>query len=274
MREPVRRRPRWPAQGYSTCSTPWTSFVIVPLFALANAGVAISRDIVASAVSSPITLGIVVGLVVGKLLGITGATWLATRRWLGGFPLTIPWPPLVGAAAVAGIGFTVSLLIADIAFAGQDLEEAKLGILAASVLAALLGWLRSAPPNTCPDGSSLPSGRGWPGRWWNLADPVDPERDHLRGPKDAPITLVEYGDFQCPNCGRAEPVIRQLLAAFGNDLRYVFRHLPLVDVHEHAQLAAGAAEAAGAQGRFWEMHDLLFAHQDALRPGDLHRHAG
>ena len=79
------------------------------------------------------------------------------------------------------------------------------------------------------------------------------------------MTLVEYGDFECPYCGQAEPVVRELLADFG-DVRYVWRHLPLNDVHPHAQLAAEAAEAAAGQGAFWEMHDLLFEHQDALRP--------
>ena len=83
------------------------------------------------------------------------------------------------------------------------------------------------------------------------------------------MTLVEYGDFECPYCGQAEPVIRALLAEFGTELRYIFRHLPLEDVHENAQGAAEAAEAAGAQGRFWEMHDLLFSHQDALSTEDL-----
>ena len=79
------------------------------------------------------------------------------------------------------------------------------------------------------------------------------------------MTLVEYGDFECPYCGRAEPVVRELLRDFG-DVRYVWRHLPLSDVHPHAQLAAEAAEAAAEQGAFWEMHDLLLEHQDALRP--------
>ncbi len=90
----------------------------------------------------------------------------------------------------------------------------------------------------------------------------------MRGPEQAPVTLVEYGDFECPYCGRAETVIRELLADFG-DVRYVWRHLPLTDVHPHAQLAAEAAEAAALQGAFWEMHDLLFEHQDALRLPDL-----
>ncbi|MEK8104909.1 DsbA family protein [Micromonospora sp. M12] len=85
----------------------------------------------------------------------------------------------------------------------------------------------------------------------------------MRGSLDAPVTVVEYGDFECPYCGQAESVVRELLADFAN-VRYVWRHLPLTDVHPHAQLAAEAAEAAGEQGAFWEMHDLLLAHQDAL----------
>jgi protein-disulfide isomerase len=85
---------------------------------------------------------------------------------------------------------------------------------------------------------------------------------------EAPVTMVEYGDFECPYCGRAEPVVRELLRDFG-DVRYVWRHLPLSDVHPNAQLAAEASEAAATQAAFWEMHDLLFDHQDALEPSDL-----
>src|SRR5207302_2420009 len=94
------------------------------------------------------------------------------------------------------------------------------------------------------------------------------ERDHIRGPEDAPVTIVEYGDFECPYCGQAEPAVRELLADFG-DVRYVWRHLPLNDVHPNAQLAAEAAEAAAEQGAFWEMHDLLLVRQRALRMPDL-----
>ena len=102
----------------------------------------------------------------------------------------------------------------------------------------------------------------------DLYDTVDPERDHVRGPVEAPVTIVEYGDFECPYCGQAEPVVRELLHDFA-DVRYVWRHLPLNDVHPRAQLAAEAAEAAAEQGAFWEMHDLLLGHQDALRPDEL-----
>jgi protein-disulfide isomerase len=106
----------------------------------------------------------------------------------------------------------------------------------------------------------------------DLADPVDPERDHIRGPVDAPVTVLEYGDFECPYCGQAEPVLRELLREHG-EVAYVWRHLPLNDVHPNAQQAAEAAEAAAEQGAFWEMHDLLLDHQDALGFRDLLGHA-
>jgi protein-disulfide isomerase len=108
----------------------------------------------------------------------------------------------------------------------------------------------------------------------DLAVPVDPDRDHIRGPEDAPVTIVEYGDLECPFCGRAEQAIRPLLSEFGGrELRYVWRHLPLNDVHPRAQLAAEASEAAGAQGKFWEMHDLMLSHQDHLTLTDIKRYA-
>lgn len=243
---------------------PWTSFVVVPLFALANAGVEISAQGLRDAATSPITLGIVIGLVAGKLLGITGATWLAWR--LGRFPLTVPWPSLFGVATVAGIGFTVSLLIADISFEGDDLDDAKLGILVASLLAAALSWcaFRIIGRTGIPAGAD-----GLAAPIVDLSDPVDPEVDHIRGSLDAPLVLVEYGDFECPYCLRAGSTLHDLAATFGDDLAFVFRHLPLDQVHEHARLAGEAAEAAASQGRFWEMHDTLFAHQDALTEADL-----
>jgi Na+/H+ antiporter NhaA len=252
---------------------PWTSYVVVPLFALANAGVTLEADVVRNVLNEPIFLGIVVGLVVGKPLGIVGMTWLVSRPRFGGFPRTVPWPPLVGAATVAGIGFTVSLLIADISFEGVELEEAKLGILAASILASLLGWLAFMVIHRLPPAKANKGAAGLAPPILDLSDPVDPEVDHVRGPLNAPVTLVEYGDFECPYCGQAEPVVRELVRTFGNDLRFVFRHLPLVDVHEHAELAAEAAEAAAAQGRFWEMHDRLMDNQASLIYPDLIRYA-
>jgi len=105
----------------------------------------------------------------------------------------------------------------------------------------------------------------------HLSLPVSDRRDHIRGNPTGLVTLVEYGDFECPYCGQAEEVVRELLD--DGDLRYVWRHLPLSDVHPNAQLAAEAAEVAALQGEFWSMHDLLFAHQGELRPKHLNRYA-
>ena len=106
-----------------------------------------------------------------------------------------------------------------------------------------------------------------------LNPPVDPARDHVRGPADAAVTLVEYGDFQCPYCGDAYPVVQHLAERFGDSLRFVFRHMPLDDLHPRAHAAALASEAAAAQGSFWEMHDRLFEHQLELADDDLLAHA-
>src|SRR5213078_2272832 len=175
---------------------------------------------------------------------------------------------VAGGGTIAGIGFTVSLLIASLAFNGRELEEAKLGVLSAALGASTLTWLLFRAAELLPPYLRIRALLGPAEPLVDLYIDVDPERDRIRGPIDAPVTVVEYGDFECPYCGRAEPVVRELLRAFG-DVRYVWRHLPLSDVHPNAQLAAEAAEAAAAQGAFWEMHDLLFDHQDALRPTDL-----
>ncbi len=106
-----------------------------------------------------------------------------------------------------------------------------------------------------------------------LTMPVDPDRDHIQGPEDAPVTLVEYGDFQCPNCGEAYPILKSIQKKMGNKLRFVYRHFPITETHPDAVHAAEASEAAAAQGKFWEMHDLLFEHQDALDGESLHNYA-
>ncbi|MFI5929618.1 Na+/H+ antiporter NhaA [Micromonospora sp. NPDC051543] len=251
---------------------PWASYVIVPLFALANAGIVIDGELLGRAVTSPVALGVVAAYVVGKPVGILITSWLVTRLSGERFRPPVGWVAVVGVGTVSGIGFTVALLIANHALHGPALDEAKLGILVATVGASVLTWLlfrivaRLSPTRRA---------RALLGMVMGIVDlklPVDPERDHLRGSLDAPVTVVEYGDFECPYCGQAEPAVRELLADFAN-VRYVWRHLPLTDVHPHAQLAAEAAEAAGEQGAFWEMHDLLLAHQDALDPADVMRYA-
>jgi Na+/H+ antiporter NhaA len=252
---------------------PWTSFAIVPLFALANAGIHVDGGLLGDAVTSPVTLGIMFGYVLGKPIGIVGATWLASQPWVTGVQRSLSWPVILGGGAVAGIGFTVSLLIASIAFEGQQLDEAKLGVLAAAVLASGLSWVVFRVTARLPAEVRARQLLGTADELLDLAEDVDPQRDHIRGPDTAPVTLVEYGDYQCPYCGQAEVVIRELLEEFGDELRYVWRHLPLNDVHENAQMAAEAAEAAGAQGAFWPMHDKLLSSQDELTPRDLKRYA-
>jgi Na+/H+ antiporter NhaA len=258
---------------------PWTTYVVVPLFALANAGIAIDGDTLSAAAGSAVTLGILVGYVVGKPVGVVGAAFLASRRF--GFRAQPPrpavtWPILTGAGAAAGVGFTVSLLIASLAFRGDSelLDQAKIGILASALVSPVVALAVFRITRLLPDRVRARQLGAVAEQLVDLSDDVDPERDHIRGDPDATVTLVEYADFECPYCGRAEPTIRALLASCEQDgLRYVFRHLPLADVHPRAQLAAEAAEAAGAQGMFWEMHDLLYEHQDELGPKDLVRYA-
>lgn len=95
------------------------------------------------------------------------------------------------------------------------------------------------------------------------------DRDHAQGPASAPVTLVEYGDYECPHCGAAYPVVKKLQKKLGNKLRFIFRNFPLNSIHPHAEHAAEAAEAAAAQNKFWEMHDWIFEHQETMEDGDL-----
>ena len=252
----------------------WASYLIVPLFALANADIKISTSFLAHAYTSAATLGIMIGYVVGKPVGTAGTAWLVSKLTRGGSR-----PRSAGARSSAW------------------------GRWPASGSRSRCSSPRSPSPApcstrpssaSCPGSSSPPGSPGWSSTDWtrlsprtrlrallgtamtvtDLAVPVDPERDHIRGPKkDALITLVEYGDFECPYCGQAEPAVRELVREFG-ELRFVFRHLPLTEVHPHAQLAAEGAEAAHKQGKFWEMHDMLMDHQGALTFMDLVGYAG
>ncbi len=245
----------------------WTSFVIVPLFALANAGIDLRDGVLGEALRSPVMWGIVVGLVLGKLVGIGAGALGTVRLGLGRLPEGVGSGHTLGGAALSGIGFTVSLLIIELAFDSQELaDHARVGVLLAAVLAVVAGWaiFAIAARFFGQRDAALPV---------VLSDAVDPARDHVAGPVEAPLTLVEYLDFECPFCARVTGAAKEVRAHFGDRLRYVPRHKPL-PVHPHAFLAGIAAEAAGAQGSYWEMHELLFLHQDRLERDDLVAYAG
>lgn len=243
---------------------PWTSYVIVPLFALANAGVDLRGGVLTEALTSRVTWGVVCALVVGKVVGVGLTALAATRLGLGRLPQGVAPGHVLGGAALSGIGFTVSLLIAGLAFRDEPLlrDEATVGVFISAVIAVVLGRVifRVTAVRRGSADADLPR---------FLDRDVEVGVDHIAGPPDAPLTLLEYADFECPFCARATGVTHELRNRFGPRLRYVFRHLPLPDVHPRAELAARAAIAAAAQGRFWEMHDRLFAHQDELDFEDL-----
>lgn len=244
---------------------PSVSFVVLPLFALVNAGVRLDAQSLSTALRSPLTWGIVAGLVIGKFVGITGATWLIRRIGLGELAPGLTLRRIAGGAALSGIGFTISLFIVDIAITDPSRQDqARIGVLAASVIAFALGWAIFR----LTDWLSPPEPVGL-----KLLRPIDPDRDHARGNHRAPLTLVEYGDFECPFCSRATGAIDEVRAHFGDDLLYVWRHFPLERAHPRAFDAARASEAAALQGRFWEMAHELFAHQDDLEWSDIYRYA-
>jgi protein-disulfide isomerase len=192
--------------------------------------------------------------VAGKPLSIVGTALLVTWLSRGRLRPTAGWGAVAGAGASAGVGFTVSLLVATLALDGTQLEEAKAGVLAAPTGAAALTWLVFRIIELLSQRRRLAALLGGAEPLLDLAFAVDPGSDHIRGPLDVPVTVVEYRDFECPYCGRAEPAVRELLRDF-MDVRYVWRHLSLADVHPHAEPAALASEAAADQGAFSKMHD-------------------
>ena len=195
---------------------PWTSYVIVPLFALANAGISISGEFLLQAFTSPVTLGILAGYVIGKPIGILGCSYLVTRFSRGRLAPPVGWAAVGGGGTIAGIGFTVALLIATLTFTGTRLEEAKIGILSAALGATAVTWVVVRLTRLLPTRARLRALLGTAESIIDLEAPVDPDRDHVRGPARAPVTVVEYGDFECPYCGQAESAIRELLAGQGD----------------------------------------------------------
>ncbi len=242
---------------------PYVAYVILPLFALANAGVLISPEILSDAVRSPLTWAIVAGLVLGKLLGIFGSSAVLRFLRLGEFGPGLTLDRIAGGAALSGIGFTISLFIVDLAIddpAAQN--EARVGVLAASVIAFLV----AAAIFRISDALHPNQEAGQ-----TLLRPVDSKRDHVFGSPDAPYTIVEYGDFQCGFCLKASGSIQEVHSELGDRLRYVWRHAPLTQYHPNALAGAEASEAAALQGKFFEFERGLFADQQNQRPSDIVR---
>ncbi|WP_065570123.1 Na+/H+ antiporter NhaA [Microbacterium oleivorans] len=246
-----------------TAYAPYVAYVILPLFALANAGVSLSPDILAAAATSPLTWGVVVGLVVGKLAGIWGSTAVLKTFRIGDFGPGLSLDRIGGGAALAGIGFTISLFIIDLAIEDPDAQnQARVGVLAASVIALALGTVLFR----IADARSPEEEVGQV-----LVRPVDPRRDHIFGSADAAYEIVEYGDFQCGFCLKASGSIQEVMDELGPNLRYVWRHAPLTEQHPNALAGAEASEAAAKQGKFFEFERGLFADQDNQLPSDIVR---
>jgi Na+/H+ antiporter NhaA len=250
---------------------PWTSYLIVPLFALANAGISLVPSFLLGALTSPVALGVIAGYVVGKPVAVLGVPALISWLSRGKLRPPVGWAAVAGSGTIAGVGFTVAVLVAGIAFTGQALAEAKLGVLIAGVVATALTWAVFRVTAFLGPDRRARALLGNAPEMPDLVVAVDPDRDHMRGNRSAVVTVVEYGDFQCPYCGRAEKEVRQLVS--DEDVRFVWRNLPIADVHPRAQAAAEAAEAAGAQGEFWAMHDLLLGNQNHLDDEDLVNYA-
>jgi len=244
---------------------PYIAYFVLPLFALANAGVQLSGDILLAAMGSPITWGIVVGLVAGKFIGIFGSTSLLRALRLGEFGPGLTSDRIAGGALLSGIGFTISLFIVELAIADPAAQnEARVGVLLASLLAFALAAIAFRISDAVHPAQQ--SGK-------TLIRPVDPERDHIWGDPDAPLTLVEYGDFQCEFCLKASGSTEEVQRELGGRVRYVWRHAPLTRFHPNALAAAEAAEAASLQGRFFEYERSLFKDQAHQLPSDLIRRA-
>lgn len=244
---------------------PYVAYVILPAFALANAGVQITGPILAAAAQSPVTWAIVVGLVAGKFLGVFGSATIMKVFRLGEFGPGLTLDRIAGGGMLCGIGFTISLFIVDLAIDEQAVQnEARVGVLAASVIAFALAAIAFRVSD-----ARRPNDDG--GR--TLVRPVDPERDHLYGDPSAPLTIVEYGDFQCEFCLKASGSIEEVRRVLGPRLLYVWRHAPLERFHPNALAAAEAAEAAALQGRLAEFSRSLFADQDHQMPSDIIRRA-
>ncbi len=228
---------------------PYITWLILPLFALANAGVRITGDSLADAFTSTLTWGVIIGLVVGKIVAITFSTWIVTRLRPGALGPAVRMSHILGVGMLAGMGFTISLFVTELAFDDPtDVSRAQIGVLAATVIAATLGAITFTILNARERRRSPHRDR--------LIRQFDAQRDPALGtPASALISFVEYGNYATPYAAGAGEMREGMEGQFGADIVYTFRHLPLEQ--PLGRSAAIANEAAAMQGRFWEMRDEL-----------------
>lgn len=245
----------------STVLPRYVNFIVLPLFALANAGVVVSADALASAASSTLSWGIVVGLVVGKLLGITVVAAIVVRLVPAARLPGLDIPRIAGVGALSGVGFTISLLVTSVAIEDAELHaQARIGVLSASVVAILVAIVIFRAGE-----------RIWPihaPRGETLRRPVDPARDHVFGNLNAPVSLVVYAALSYAYRTRMEQSLRETYELIDQEqVCFVFRHH--VEREEEMPVAL-ALEAAAHQGRFWEMHDALVRFDGELDERAVH----
>jgi Na+/H+ antiporter NhaA len=229
--------------------TPYVTWLILPVFALANAGVRITEESLIDAFTSPLTWGIVVALVGGKTVAVFASTWIVTRVRPGALGGAIRLPQVFGVSLLAGMGFTISLFVTELAFDDPvDVSRAQIGVLAATALAAVLGGVAFTILGARERRHSPARGR--------LLRPLDPTRDPVLGDAEtARVTVVEYGNYATPYSAGSGEMRLEMEGRFGREVVYTFRNLPLDEPFGRA--AAVATEAARRQGRFWPMRDAL-----------------
>ncbi len=228
---------------------PYITWLILPMFALANAGVRITGESLADAFTSTLTWGILIGLVVGKIVAITVSTWIVTRVRPGALGPAVRMSHILGVSMLAGMGFTISLFVTELAFDDPvDVSRAQIGVIAATVIAAALGAITFSIVSARERRRSPHRDR--------LVRALDPARDPVLGDStSAVIAVVEYGNYATPYSPGAGEMRQEMEGRFGGDVVYSFRHLPLEQ--PLGRSAAIANEAAALQGRFWEMRDEL-----------------
>lgn len=246
--------------------TPYLTWLILPVFALANAGVRITPETLADAFTSRLTLGIVVGLVVGKILAISLSTWALTRLRPDALGPGMRMSHVVGMSMLAGMGFTISLFVAELAFSDPaDVGRAQIGVLTATVIAAALGGVTFAVMGARERRRSPGRGR--------LVRPLDAARDHVLGEASrAVVAVVEYGGHATPHSPASVEMHREMTARFGTRVAFALRHLPLDE--PLGRTAALADEAAARQGRFWQMRDELVREAPLTTERQILRAAG